>query len=837
MNRPERNRDEEIEPVGTPDLIQVSVVIPTMGRPQLLRECLAALNRQNFDAHSFEIIVVEDGPRDFAVAELIRDFAATAEPEVSYRSQPHRGPGAARNLGIRFAKGAIVAFTDDDCVPDPDWLKMIVCALLDDSKCAGVGGKTVRLTEGFIPRFVDAQHALRPPKNAAGNIDYAVTANAAYRRTTLLEVGGFKTDITWAGGEDTLLSFAMTQRGYYLKLETDALVLHRHPTTVRGVVKMYYRYGKGEYKRWQYGMIKPARFSAKSLSRFLRGAMGQMRGKVELGWRRYPYSLLAGMTMAALRFGYFRMMRRNESESQIPLVGDLCPPEPTACIILAGGGAEEHKWRGTGITDKSLLSVGSRSLVTRVVDAACAAQIFSTIVVVGRAEVLASVGADIVKVPAVGSIYENLAAGFERFEAERAVVMAADIPFLEARHLRDFVDSIPHGTEVAYPLIRREALQQWIWIRRYRYFPLREGLYTGASFGLLSRRVARDSAQQIAGLLDDRRDQLRLAGRIKPLLPAQAILGQLLPSARPAEGTIEEFLSFAVGERVRFTHLEDPFSVFDVDFYDEYRYAAYLDALLPSEEVEAVVASRPALQLYVRVSGRPTNSAAVERTVESLNQHCPNDISLDIAVLSSIGLLRELAECEPVKNIYTVWMEAGVTVSSDWFERFRSSAAGHDVTVGPVLCETTVLGRYLELQSFRGYLAVDGVPFFPYFACLWIRHCASTQDVAGRLVSANDASHVKFLKIAERERLTIRLARGAVARINTPGFTDLIARDVMRKSFEPDVRPVAELLSFESLIWQFRTFKPYASVFANLLYMICQIHAERRSNWVRENSG
>src|SRR2546421_8606923 len=75
----------------------VSVVVPTCGRPELLRRCVAALEAQSLGADAYEIIVVDD-------------------------TLARRGPAATRNIGWRRARAPIVAFTDDDTVPDAGWL-------------------------------------------------------------------------------------------------------------------------------------------------------------------------------------------------------------------------------------------------------------------------------------------------------------------------------------------------------------------------------------------------------------------------------------------------------------------------------------------------------------------------------------------------------------------------------------------------------------------------------------------------------------------------------------------------------------------------------------------
>src|ERR1700716_2612734 len=83
--------------------LAVSVVIPTCGRPDLLRRCIAALDRQTLPGEAIEITVVDD-------------------------RKSRRGPAAARNVGWRLAGAPIVAFTDDDTLPDAHWLEQGVAA-------------------------------------------------------------------------------------------------------------------------------------------------------------------------------------------------------------------------------------------------------------------------------------------------------------------------------------------------------------------------------------------------------------------------------------------------------------------------------------------------------------------------------------------------------------------------------------------------------------------------------------------------------------------------------------------------------------------------------------
>ena len=104
------------------DLI-VSVVIPTYARPQQLRCCLDALTRQTMAKHDFELVVVDDGSPE-PLDEIVASFVSTLS--IRLVRQKNAGPAMARNRGIREAAAALVAFTDDDCRPQPEWLERLV---------------------------------------------------------------------------------------------------------------------------------------------------------------------------------------------------------------------------------------------------------------------------------------------------------------------------------------------------------------------------------------------------------------------------------------------------------------------------------------------------------------------------------------------------------------------------------------------------------------------------------------------------------------------------------------------------------------------------------------
>lgn len=197
--------------------IQVSVVLPTYKRPKLLKRCLEALSKQCLASKAYEIIVVDDADSQ-ATRRLVRGFSENNYGNIiRYISTPHTtGPAAARNAGWRAARGEIIAFTDDDCIPTSNWLKQGLEAFEGD--VAGVSGRlVVPLPESPTDYEKDAAHLSRSG---------FVTANCFYRRSALDAVGGFDERFDQAWREDTDLYFRMAKRFIRLIYARAAIVIH-----------------------------------------------------------------------------------------------------------------------------------------------------------------------------------------------------------------------------------------------------------------------------------------------------------------------------------------------------------------------------------------------------------------------------------------------------------------------------------------------------------------------------------------------------------------------------------------------------------------------------------
>lgn len=196
----------------------VSVVVPTCGRIDLLERCLGALEEQDIPREMYEVLVVDDSA-DGTVAPLVERIASEATMSVRcVRAGSLTGPAHARNVGWRAARGGIIAFTDDDCVPAPRWLRGGISAMVTSG---GVDGAYGPIEVPLPAEPTDYE------RDAAGleRAEFA-TANCFYARRVLEEVGGFDERFTSAWREDSDLFLALLERGRRLGFARDALVVH-----------------------------------------------------------------------------------------------------------------------------------------------------------------------------------------------------------------------------------------------------------------------------------------------------------------------------------------------------------------------------------------------------------------------------------------------------------------------------------------------------------------------------------------------------------------------------------------------------------------------------------
>jgi len=206
---------------------ELAVVVPTHGRARFLPELIDALEHQEIDASRFEVVIVDDHSPD-ETWDVLRALTARTELRIiAARSASNRGPAAARNLAVGIARAPLLAFTDDDCLPSPNWAGAMLVALRAGSDV--VQGPTLarpedRPTAGPWPRTV------RVEKPSA----LFESCNIGWSRRAFLSLGGFPESRPDAPrstrlhfGEDAELGWKLRSDGGSAAFAETAVVYHR----------------------------------------------------------------------------------------------------------------------------------------------------------------------------------------------------------------------------------------------------------------------------------------------------------------------------------------------------------------------------------------------------------------------------------------------------------------------------------------------------------------------------------------------------------------------------------------------------------------------------------
>lgn len=176
------------DPSGPGGLPRVSVVVPVHDGTALLRLCVQALLAQDYPGELVEVLVVDNASTEDVAAAL------PADPRVRLLHEPVPGSYRARNAALPHVRGEVVAFTDADCRPHPDWITRGVAALRSRPDVAMVGGRVDLVFREGHPvtawEVYEAAHAF-PQRDYLAKQQFAVTANVLTWRTTLDDVGGF----------------------------------------------------------------------------------------------------------------------------------------------------------------------------------------------------------------------------------------------------------------------------------------------------------------------------------------------------------------------------------------------------------------------------------------------------------------------------------------------------------------------------------------------------------------------------------------------------------------------------------------------------------------------
>jgi GT2 family glycosyltransferase len=205
---------------------RVSVITTVRDGEDSLPALFDALDAQTLARGAFEVVVIDNASRD-RTAEVARARGAEVVAE------PIPGRARARNRGVAASSAALLAFTDADCRPRPDWLEQLVSTLVVSSLVGGRVVLTARDEPNAIERL-DALWRFRQDDGAAQG--WAATANLGMRRDAFDAIGGFDASFRHIG-EDVDLCLRARAAGYELAWCPDAVVEHPAETSLRPVLR------------------------------------------------------------------------------------------------------------------------------------------------------------------------------------------------------------------------------------------------------------------------------------------------------------------------------------------------------------------------------------------------------------------------------------------------------------------------------------------------------------------------------------------------------------------------------------------------------------------------
>jgi MoaA/NifB/PqqE/SkfB family radical SAM enzyme/glycosyltransferase involved in cell wall biosynthesis len=224
--------------------MDISIIIPTHKRYNLLRQCLNSVLQQDYPLSEYEVIVVDDAQDDNV--KVMLDQLREKYPNFRYLGQSHKGPAAARNLGVQFSSGEVVGFIDDDCVVSNGWLRSMMENHRANPNAAAVGGLTLTATlktPVIVSQFLSTC-SIETNINGNKEIIFFPTCNVSLKRR-IFDRYKFDERFPLPGGEDLEFFWRLFKDGYRFIWDKDIKVIHYRDESVDSFMKQAYTYGRG----------------------------------------------------------------------------------------------------------------------------------------------------------------------------------------------------------------------------------------------------------------------------------------------------------------------------------------------------------------------------------------------------------------------------------------------------------------------------------------------------------------------------------------------------------------------------------------------------------------
>ena len=227
-------------------MAELSIIIPAYNRKEALKRCLLSLDGQNYPKDKYEIIVVDDGSSG-ATMETLESFTARMG-NLRYIQQYHKGPASARNLGVKKANGEIIGFTDDDCILDKDWIRLMVEFHKKNPEITTVGGLTEvpgKKTSTMVAQSL-SNGAILVALNGKKEIIFFPTCNVTFKKRIFGE-HKFNEKFPLPGGEDLEFFWRLFKDGHRFIWNKKIQVMHYRNAALSSFIKQAYIYGRGNF--------------------------------------------------------------------------------------------------------------------------------------------------------------------------------------------------------------------------------------------------------------------------------------------------------------------------------------------------------------------------------------------------------------------------------------------------------------------------------------------------------------------------------------------------------------------------------------------------------------
>jgi GT2 family glycosyltransferase len=225
------------------EISPISIAVSTKDRRDDLSRLLISINKLNYPEHKIEIVVVEEGDNSRPIDGIKYVFIPRLD----------KGFGYTRNIAVSHCSHELIAFVDDDCEVTPDWLNELLTSM--DADTVGVtGGVMVKNCSiiGYCENLLGLPSGGISRIHSANKIPHKtnelITCNAMIRKSAILDAGGFNEKETVRfGGEDSLLSHNLIQKGYKLQYNPNAIVYHKTKDNIKAILKWAIRMGRSRY--------------------------------------------------------------------------------------------------------------------------------------------------------------------------------------------------------------------------------------------------------------------------------------------------------------------------------------------------------------------------------------------------------------------------------------------------------------------------------------------------------------------------------------------------------------------------------------------------------------